>query len=226
MTALEMMREAEILYESVASQDAPGYETREWSYLLTQAQEQVVLEIIERGADKDDAGRTILSPIIEHFEETLTLVNYEAEITYPTGVDIPLHPGAEEAIYPATTGVHIPIVPKPYDYVVMNRLNPMERPYEELWWRTIVEGTHKIIAHVETGNFDYHLIYYKKPAPIIVEVLTGGETIDGIAAQTNCQLHSSIHRRITARAAILAKAYTPEQIRLQTQAATKELPAI
>ena len=42
MTALEMKEMAEIVYESIASNDAPGYSLYEWSVLLTDAQEQVI----------------------------------------------------------------------------------------------------------------------------------------------------------------------------------------
>ena len=44
MTAEEMKYEGELLYESIASADAPGYTNKEWSHLLTAGQEKVVKE--------------------------------------------------------------------------------------------------------------------------------------------------------------------------------------
>lgn len=49
MTPLEMKYEAELLYESIASADAPGYDNKEWSHILTMAQEEVVKRIIDNG---------------------------------------------------------------------------------------------------------------------------------------------------------------------------------
>lgn len=57
LTAPQMEYEAKVVYESLASADAPGYTSRQWSILLTQAQEKLVLEVIKQGFDNDEINR-------------------------------------------------------------------------------------------------------------------------------------------------------------------------
>ena len=66
MTATEMMYEAEILYESIASADAPGYNPREWSHLLTAGQEKVIKEIIDKGLDREEKYKKAISPLFKN----------------------------------------------------------------------------------------------------------------------------------------------------------------
>ena len=53
MTFVEMRREAELLYESINSSDAPGFTNTEWGYILTVAQRKVVRRILEDGINKN-----------------------------------------------------------------------------------------------------------------------------------------------------------------------------
>ena len=56
MTATDMSYEFNIVYESIASMAAPGYTEREKSVLLTQAQEEIIIE----GPNRNQVQRTML----------------------------------------------------------------------------------------------------------------------------------------------------------------------
>jgi hypothetical protein len=53
----------------------------------------------------------------------------------------------------------------------------------------------------------YVLRYVRKPKPIIVEVLTGGDTIDGYTEINTSELDISLHRSIVELATKLAEMY-------------------
>jgi hypothetical protein len=136
------------------------------------------------------------------------------------------HPFTEEASV-TTDGitVRIPIKPKAYDFVVVNRTNPFTKPYREGWWRTVLDNTHVIVGD-RNGLFTYTLIYVEKPKPIIVEILDSSESIEGYTDAMDCQLDPSVHRRIVTKAAHLAKASAPDPTGFQIQAAEQQLPSI
>jgi hypothetical protein len=82
-------------------------------------------------------------------------------------------------------------------------------------WRFIRSGemaTGNInVELIVKGNFNlslayiYYVRYLKRPAPIVLETLTGGLTISGVSAETQCVLSPEIHDEILNRAVELAK---------------------
>ena len=70
MTADQMYNEFEIVYEAIASGDAPGYEPYEVSILLTQAQDQIIKDLINTGIEFNDSKALVLGPFIETAEIT------------------------------------------------------------------------------------------------------------------------------------------------------------
>jgi hypothetical protein len=87
LTAQQMEYEAKLVYESLASADAPGYNSRMWSVLLTQAQEKIVLEVIKQGLDNDELNRRKISPLLK--QGVLAEISGDSHIPFGYRVKFP-----------------------------------------------------------------------------------------------------------------------------------------
>lgn len=230
LTAAEMKYEAQIIYESIASANAPGFIDSEWSVLLTQAQEKVVKNIIKEGIDKNEENRRAIESLIK-FEDNLTISAssgpYYGNGIYAYKVQVPspslkvLDILDSHIKISATTPIYVKIKPVSYEYIFSNHNNPFRKPSLEedgYFWRVVRDNTELIITDrtLNPTNDRYVMTYVKRPEPIIVTTLVG-QTIDGISVQSDCQLHHSIHREIVKQAATLAYAYLQEQTGYQIQ---------
>ena len=114
MTAREMRYEAEIIYESIASQDAPGYTDREWSVLLTQAQENIILDICKSGLDENELNRRKISKLLKYKSFIPELI---------TDIGFPNAYGPETTITQTTlsgTATHISVTLNSSDVIYTN----------------------------------------------------------------------------------------------------------
>lgn len=218
MTAQEMGYEWRITYESIASADAPGYTPREISIFLTEAQEDIVKEVCQRGIDKDDISRRILGNLRAYNStEKFTIVT--SPIRGYTVTTMP-----PDFFYPHmetfnNNGTLVDIKPESFESVV-NIKNPFRKPSSTKYWRLFYNNTIMIVppANVVFGeNHILNLVYIKKPKPIIIETLPQTDTIDGLFQQTSCELDPIIHRDIVYRAAKKAFAATKDQTGYQIQ---------
>lgn len=115
--------------------------------------------------------------------------------------------------------IHYRVVPidfQEYDRVMSK---PFKEPLKSQVWRLIKDGATAGIPNVEiiphSGSLVspiYNIRYIKRPAPIVLTVLTGlyaNLTINGTSAVTECELNPIVHRAVLDRAVELAKgAYT------------------
>lgn len=233
MTAEEMKYEGEILYESIASADAPGYTNREWSYLLTAAQEKVVKDIVDNGLDKEEKYKKAISPLlvpIEIIEDSL-IENISA---IPKSIRIELDEDTIAVTMErcAVSG-HLVVRVKPitHDYYLANIRNPLKKPdSNEVYWRLDeLEGdnrVHIIITDLTdiTDLLKYKYVAVKKPDPIIVEdsgYVSSDGSIDGVAftgytdKESPSTLGTFVHRRIVKEAVNIAFATDKDQIGYQ-----------
>ena len=67
MTAQEMEYEWKITYEAIASMAAPGYTSREISVFLTQAHEEIAIELAKQWLDNNDYARTALNKLLFNY---------------------------------------------------------------------------------------------------------------------------------------------------------------
>lgn len=226
MTAPEMEYEFKVVYESIASGNAPGYTSREISVLLTQAQRDIVLELAQKGPDMTDYERTILGGqlyggggtggLFKRFnsviaEDTGTTYQYGYITTMPADFFYPFI----ETIETDTTH-NIPVKPVSHDAVASNLSNPFAKPYSGLFWRVFENNYLVFIGDGATTPTYVKGIYIKKPTPIITAILTTG-TIDGLIAVTDCQLPEMVHRDIVYKAAKKAYAAVKDQAGYQLQ---------
>jgi hypothetical protein len=215
----EMKYEFKIIYESIASADAPGYTDRELSVLLTQAQEKVVLDICSDGADKDEFNRRALSTLFTSNTQTsFTAGTYPNSyvVTIPTDYLFALNErGSSTGTGYVRNNIEVKSIS--YDTYNANIYNPFYKPYEWLFWRLVADGKPTVITDGGTLS-SYKIDYIKKPTPIIITTLTTGQEIEGsYLTAADCTLDHSIHRKIVYKAAELAKMAIQDQMGYQLQ---------
>jgi len=209
LTAREMEYEAKIVYEGIASSDAPGYTSRQWSVLLTKAQESIIKEIINDGWDKNEVNRRVISKLLASWTasgiSSYTRWNNSYRIAFPSDY---MHIAEDYA------NNKIRVRPVTYDYVHSNINNPFQNPYKDEYWRLVdTEGV--IVITDGTPLTNYSIVYIKRPSPIITANLTDDTAIEGNKDYKDCELDPAIHREIVNRAARLADAYINNQLGYQ-----------
>lgn len=205
LTAREMQYEAKIAYEALASSDAPGYTDRQWSILLTQAQEKIIREILAEGWDKNETNRRIISTLLK----TTTVEDFvEFDLTNSWKIEFP----KDYFHIVKDTLNDVKISSKSWDFVDANLDNPFEKPYNKEFWRLVHEKGAVILTDGSSPT-NYKLTYIKRPKPIITKKLDSA--IEGVTNPTNCELDPVAHRKIVERAARLAEAYTNNQLGYQ-----------
>jgi len=214
LTAPQMWYEARVMYEAIASADAPGYTPRQWSMLLTQAQENIVMETLRLGFDFDELRRRVVHSLLN--TETLTLEEGQIEeYSLPNSYSINLEEDYLH-IVKDTANHSVKVKPVSYDFYHSNIENPFESPYKREFWRLLGKGSVIIITDgSELTNYD--ITYIERPEPIVVAELSAQTAIEEYSDITHCKLDHSIHRQITIEAAKLAHAYTNNQIGYQIQ---------
>lgn len=247
LTASEMMYEVKVLYESIHSSAAPGFTPREWSVLLTQAQEKVVLGLCPQ-LDKDSFTRIKLASLINYGVITTgaSIVSAVAITGYANSCRVSLtslNETVQGYIYKplfyyeqrgtTSTLTNVKIMEETEDYIWQNLENPYKNPGKYGFWQLPYKDESVIV--ITSGGLltHYYTAYVKKPYPIIVPWasyttamtlegynLSSGTNPDGGSVKTagvNCRLHESLHREIVREAALLAKATNKDQIAVQLQ---------
>jgi len=237
MTAEQMKYEAELIFESIASDAAPGYEPREWSHLLTSAQEEVVLDIVKMGIDRDESYRKAIAPLLNNVETTVSsgslseyadLENSQfVEISDDTMV-VTLERGFINIDESKTKRINIS--PYSLDFIMANINNPFRKPDKSYaFWRCqgYTNGSKiHILINDGTELNSYKYVKVRKPKPIIVpDTYTSddgqidGENFSDNNAGLDCELGVMVHRKIVEKAAKLAYAADKDQIGYQIQTA-------
>ena len=245
LTASEMMYEAKILYESIASADAPGFTPREWSVLLTQAQEKVVNELC-RNLDKDEFSRKQLSNLINygHISSGITdgtrLTGYsDCSIVPLTSLNETVQGFVYKPLFfyeqrgHTSTLTNIKIKEVDQEYPWANLENPYKKPSKLTFWQLPYKDDSVIVITNSGLLTHYYTSYIKKPYPIIVpsSTYTNTMTLEGYNLYTglnsdgnlirtygiDCKLHVSLHRTIVQESASLAKALNKEDKAFQLQ---------
>ena len=217
MTTTEFSNEFDILYESIASNGAPPLDDYEKSVLLTQAQEILVKDsysykfnVAKEAVDATEKRRRDLSELYMQGVSSNPIVDIDQSISKNAVFfdidDNVLFILNERIKVPDTSDCYpdgyrfvdvVPVTHDDYNYLISN---PFKKPSESLAWRLEHSklSTNRVveIVHASTVNpEEYYYRYIKKPKPIIVSGLSG-TSVDGISAQTECELSEGFHREI------------------------------
>jgi len=235
MTSLQMQYEFEIGYE-LANLSSRNYSPKEISTLLTQAQNAIVLEVVD---DDDSETKDILTKNLKVpysgstslYEDLPNAV--EADIPprllklLQERVDITFN---STSLYYNINTEHlfrdVSVFTITEDYYNSNVENPDKQPYYKLVWRLLSPSTVILIGDSTYTPTTYKCVYIKRPSPIIIPwasytvgdgKIDDEKWVDYISNSLNCELDESFHRRIIDRAVILALEPTGNAQRLQTK---------
>jgi hypothetical protein len=245
MTATEMGYEFDVGYDKITNFDAPGYEPKEKSTILTQAQEELVQDVRKASSSNENFKRVL--GVLKTYDEILAPA-MTASGPYPNSVLATLPSTAigivnERATLTPTTAhfytgqvfTDVRVKPVDDDYYHLNIKNPHKKPTFELVWRLDYgeddSGWIEKLAYVIEPNevlTSVQIHYYRKPAPIIVKdagYVAGDGSIDGVAlsghttADQDCELNKINHREIVERAVKLAYAKLQDEKGFQISSA-------
>lgn len=235
MTALQMKYEFEIGYE-LANLFSRSYNEKEISTLLTQAQTQIVNEVID--SEYSEMKDILIKNLKVNYGVSTSaypIKRYCREVSaVPNNI---LKPLTESVVVSLTTTnpyynineshqiFNVPVKPITEDYYNANVNNPDKQPYEKLIWRMFVASKILLFGGLTFFPIMYYLDYIKRPSPIIIQYanyITADGSIDGEdfedykTTSLDCELDDFFHRKVVDRAILIALEAAGNQ-RLQTK---------
>lgn len=224
MTLQEFNTNFDLLYNNIASNQAPGLDEYEKSVFLTNAQLELVKNYFNPKGNKYQEGfdqspkrqldfSTITDlkvynitdalPNVVKFNEDSIVFPYDDNFLFiiqelATVIDSVTRTNKNVNIRSITNVEYMMAMNKPYKY-----------PFKHEGWRIIhTTKDRKLELLLSYGDRlkSYKIRYIKRPTPIILTDLSSlGLTIDGISTPTDCILDEAMHAEIVQRAVELAK---------------------
>lgn len=190
----------------------------EKSTFLTNAQEQLIIDIY--------SGRNVIYG--KSFEQTEELRRYLSNLveTYETSTKVTGKLGlSKDSVFfeiPQDTwfityevaflkdsrlgcldGIEASVVPLPQDDLYRAKDNPFRGPSKDRVLRLDIKSD--LAELISKYNVDKYLMrYISQPTPIILVDLPDGLSINGVSAESECELNPVVHRAILERAVQLA----------------------
>lgn len=217
MNTAEFSAEFDLLYNNIMSNIAPGLTEYEKSVFLTQAQEQLIIEIyngqyngdsFEQSEEVRAYLRTILKTL---FLETASIDSEFPDSYHHYRVELDTN-GLWFIIFESARFAgedtciknrKVVVKPVPYDEYWAICRNPFKGPNDNRIIR--IDRSKSELELVSDYPLDQYIVkYLSRPAPIVLEQLEG-ITINGVDTQSECELPDVLHRSILERAVQLAK---------------------
>ena len=224
MTLQEFNTNFDLLYNNIASNQAPGLDEYEKSVFLTNAQLELVKNYFNPKGNKYQEGfdqspkrqldfSTITDLKVYNITDALSNVTKfnDDSIVFPYDDNFLFIIQELATVTDSVTGtnknVNIRGITNVEYMMAMNK--PYKYPFKHEGWR-IIHNTNdrKLELLLSYGDRlkSYKIRYIKRPTPIILTDLSSlGLTIDGISTPTDCILDESMHAEIVQRAVELAK---------------------
>lgn len=227
MTTNEFREEFDILYNTIAAEDARDLDDYEISVFLTQAQEELVKWYVHpkknalyEGFEMSEEKRRYLDSLVNNQISTTYFISAGDAIDgnslffvidnntwYITYEKIKV-----KSSITSVNGKFVRVIPITQDDYHYNSDNPFKKPDCKTAWRMDYKKINnqkvvEIIPSHEYQPIEYIYRYVKKPEPIILSNLTTlgpNLTIDGLNVQNECKLSSIVHRDILRYAVFLA----------------------
>lgn len=224
MTLQEFNTNFDLLYNNIASNQAPGLDEYEKSVFLTNAQLELVKNYFNPKGNKYQEGfdqspkrqldfSTITDLQVYNITDALTnVVKFNEEsIVFPYNDNFLFIIQELATVTDSVTGtaknINIRSITNVEYMMAMNK--PYKYPFKHEGWRIIHnKDDRKLELLLSYGDRlrSYKIRYIKRPTPIILTDLSPlGLTIDGISAPTGCILDEAMHTEIVQRAVELAK---------------------
>ena len=230
MTAEEMGREFDLLYNNIMSNAAPGIDEYEKSVFLTKAQEQLVTAIYDGTFEGSEKLRECINPLVTtDFADTKTGEGNIKSITGKQGLDknskfFELPDNAWYILYEDLSPIsddecegsrRVLVKPIKLDEYYKVCRNPFRKARKSEALRLNTEGIIEVISTY--SDYKYNVRYLIKPNPILIcsDASIYGTippTIDGVAITAaaatpnpyDCELLEALHRPIVEAAVSLA----------------------
>ena len=224
MTLQEFNTNFDLLYNNIASNQAPGLDEYEKSVFLTNAQLELVKNYFNPKGNKYQEGfdqspkrqldfSTITDLMVYNIMDALpNVVKFnEDSIVFPYNDNflfiIQELATVTDSVTRTDKNVNIRGITNVEYMMAMNK--PYKYPFKHEGWR-IIHNTddRKLELLLSYGDRlkSYKIRYIKRPTPIILTDLSSlGLTIDGISTPTDCILDEAMHAEIVQRAVELAK---------------------
>jgi len=242
MTNQEFRNEFDISYNAIASMSAPGIDDYELSLYLTKAQLEIVKNYYDplsnrkqKGFEATEKRRRDLNQLVKDYKTTDIISNdsnIDSEAKFyvvPNDLFLIVNEKAKITSEDCYNNKILTIKPISYDEYDIQIDNPFEKPNEKVAWRLDLSNINnvKVVEIISPynilGSLEYQIRYIKYPKPIIITNLntafpSDDLTIDGISAETPCELNTEVCREILDRAVILALAdYRPQNLQVKAQ---------
>lgn len=204
MTESEMSIEFDLLYNNIASNQAPGLTEYEKSVFLTQAKEAIIKSLYNGGAgnsfeSSEEVTRYLNSLVVEK-ELPITTTTKEVDLSTSN---------VWYVVYRAVTNANNSksklVVPCTNDEIYKALENPFRKPSDRKILCTSKNETDTLYGDL-TGFTKYVIRYIKEPSPIILENLNGLKINNSSVKGGLNDVPTSLHRYILTQAVTLAKA--------------------
>lgn len=213
MDNTEFSNEFDILYNNIASNQAPGLDEYEKSVFLTTAQDAVVLDLY-KGNSVD--GKS--------FEETEELRQYLSSITKTEEATSSEEPGIikisdnsciydipedlwfithESVKYKDKDSFGVEVFPVTQDTYTRISKNPFRKTTKNRVLRLNISDKIELVSEYPIES--YVIRYITKLEPIVLSDLPNGLSIKGVSDINECKLNPALHSTILLRAVELAK---------------------
>jgi len=218
MTTQEFSDQFDVLYNNIASNEAPGLDEYEKSVFLTKAQDEVVKNYfnpksnkLQEGYDGSQKRQIDFSTLTRTFTisnfTSPTFDNRGKSFSFPANDRIMLIINEKLTVERNSNVTTLTVVPIKFDEYDRLMSKPFKRPLKNQAWRLIINSTPneaEIIAGYGDKIQTYTARYIRRPKPIILSNLEGVK-IDGETEAMTCELDPIIHEEILQRAVELAK---------------------
>lgn len=217
MTNQEFSNEFDILYNNIASNQAPGLDEYEKSVFLTNAQEELVLELFSGknplgdSFEKTEEVRQYLRDIVKTKElqkvedtdiirmsDKSQLFRVPEDVWFTTYESVKFN---DPNIKCSTLDTEV--VPVTQDEFSRVNKNPFRGPSNTRVLRLNIQDIVELISNYNISS--YSIRYVCRLSPIVLEDLPEGLSIKGETKETQCKLNPAIHEAILERAVQLAK---------------------
>jgi hypothetical protein len=221
MTAAEFKEAFLIKYDRLANLAAPGYDDNEISFILTQAQEQLVKSHynfksnkFKDGFEETEKRRKDLSELTRNANLDSSAISLDQDGVSQNGIfynlpDDLLYTIREEATLASddtcVNGDRVGVRPVTHDEYVANINNPFKKPGTSRVWRldfstgNNTNRRHELITNGSYTIDTYHVRYIKRPIAI------------NIPLNITSELDESVHSEIVDRAVRIATGITDFQ---------------
>ncbi len=188
MLLKELSSEFQILFEDLATAGSKGLDSFEKSVCFTHAQEAVIKQL----AVENDL-ESIKSLVAVHKETNAVAGTYVTSKFY-TGVANPLH---ILGYFASRAGMDIPALPVSQQLIDRMLLAPYKYPPKDLVYVVVgANAKNLVFLPLNFTATSFSVRYVEYPTPIILTALTGGDSINGLTAQTIPVLEASLHRKL------------------------------